>query len=89
MKIDAFINDTVRAHNRTHPDIIISKSCISGRTSYFLYLEDYDIWGIEELFLYRYLYERLSQERIYPIIQLSMIEGVQKIGIAIEVNPLL
>lgn len=87
MHIDAFINDTVRAHNRTNPDIIISKSVIAGRSWYFLYLEGYDIWGIEESFLYRFLYERLSQERIYPTLQLREIKGVKRIGIAFEVNP--
>ena len=87
MIIDAFINDTVKAHNRCHPNIIIYKECIAGRPWYFLYLEDYDIWGIEESFLYRFLYERLSQERIYPNLQLREIEGVQKIGIVIDLYP--
>lgn len=87
MHIDAFINDTVRALSRSHPGIIISKSCIAGRSWYFLYLEGYDIWGLEESFLYRLLYERLSQKRIYPTLQGREINGVQKVGIAFEVNP--
>ena len=86
MNIDAFINETVKAHNRSNPDIIISKSCIAGRSWYFLYARDSNIWSMEEVFLYKFLYERLSQERICPSLQLREIFGKQKIGIAFEVK---
>lgn len=86
MLIDALINDAVRAYNRNHPAIIISKSYIARRSWYFLYLEGYDIWGIEESFLYKFLYERLSKERIYPTLQSREIKGVRRIGIAFEVK---
>lgn len=86
MNIDAFINETVKGHNRINPDIIIAKSCIAGRLWYFLYLEGYDIWGIEEVTLYEYLWDKLSQERISPCIQLREIGGKPKIGIAFEVK---
>lgn len=86
MDIDAFINDAVKAHNRSNPAIIIWTSCIAGRSWYFLYARDSNIWSMEEVFLYKFLYERLSQERIYPSLQLRVIFGKPKIGIAFEVK---
>lgn len=86
MNIDAFINNTVQAHNRTCCDIIISKTCIPGWESYFLYLKDYDIWSIEEWFLYKFIYDRLSQDEIYPYVLIRVIGGKNKIGIAFEVK---
>lgn len=86
MNIDAFINDTVKAHNRSHPDIIISKSWIAGRSWYFLYAKDSNIWSIEELCLFRSLYESLSPEGICPSLLLRDIDGKPKIGIAFEIK---
>lgn len=86
MNIDAFINSAVIAHNCSHPDIVVSKSYILGFAWYFLYLKDFNIWGSEEIFLYRFIYERLSQDRIYPQLLLREVDGEQKIGIAFEVK---
>ena len=86
MNIDAFINETVKGHNLNNPDIIIAKSCIAGRSRYFLYLEGYDIWGIEEVILYEFLWDKLSHELISPSIQLREIEGKPRIGIAFDVK---
>lgn len=86
MNIDAFINETIKAHNRWHVDIVIDKSCIAGYAWYFLYQRGHDIWAWEDVFLYKYLYERLSQVCIYPTLQLREIDGKQKIGIAFEVK---
>ncbi len=86
MSIDAFINETVKAHNRGHLDIVIAKSCIAGYAWYYLYQRDYDIWSWEDVFLYKFLYERLSQDSIYPTLQLREIDGKSKIGIAFEVK---
>lgn len=85
MNIEAFIDATVCAHNRSHPGIIISKSWIAGRAWYFLYAKDSNIWSIRELFLFRSLYEKLSPEGIFPCLLLREIDGEPKIGIAIEV----
>lgn len=86
MNIDAFINDTVKAHNRYHSEIVIAKSCKAGYTRYFLYQRDHDIWSWEDVFLYKYLYEKLSQDGICPALQLREIDGQSKIGIAFEVK---
>ena len=86
MNIDAFIKDTVQAHNRTCSDFIISKTCLPGRSSYFLYLKAFDIWGIEEWFLYKFIYDRLSQDEIFPKVLMREIDGKTKIGIAFEVR---
>lgn len=86
MNIDAFINSTVKAHNCSNPDIVITKSCSSGFEFYFLYMKDYNIWGWEEIYLYRFICEMLSQDRIYPQILLREVNGEQKIGIAFIVK---
>ena len=86
MNIDAFINDTVAAHNRTCCDIIVSKTFLGSWAWYFLYLKDYDIWGIEEWSLYKFIYDRLSQEQIFPNVLMRVIDGKTKIGIAFEVR---
>lgn len=86
MNIEAFINETVKGHNRSHPEIIIAKSYHAGWTWYFLYQGDTNIWGIEDVILYEFLWDKLSQERIYPCLQLREIVGKQKIGIAFEVK---
>ena len=86
MNIDAFINDTVAAHNRTCCDIIISKTYLGSWAYYFLYLKDHDLWGIEELSLYKFMYDRLSLEQIFPNILMREICGKPKIGIAFEVR---
>ena len=86
MNIDAFINETVKAHNRLNVDIVIDKSYRAGYAWYFLYQRDYDIWSWEDIYLYKYLNERLSQERVYPTLRLREIDGKSKIGIAFEVK---
>lgn len=86
MNIDAFINNTVQAHNRTCSDFIISKTCRPGCESYFLYLKNYDIWGIEEWFLYKFIYDKLSQDEIFPKVLMREIGGKTKIGIAFDVK---
>lgn len=86
MNIDAFINDTVAAHNRTCCDIIISKSYLGAFSWYFLYLKDYNVWGIDEWILFKLIYDKLSQDRIYPSVLIREINGKNKIGIAFEVK---
>ena len=86
MNIDKLLNDAVMGHNLTNPDIIIRKSQCDALIWYFLYCKDSNIWDTEECRLYMYLFEKLSQERIFPFICLRKIDGEDKIGIFIDVN---
>lgn len=84
MNVDKLLNDAVRLHNLTNPDIIIRKTHCDSLTFYFLYCQDGNIWYSEECKLFLYLYDKLSQDRIYPFIALSKICGEDKIGIYID-----
>lgn len=84
MNVDKLLNDAVRLHNLTNPDIIIRKTQCDSLTFYFLYCQDGNIWYSEECKLFLYLYDKLSQDRIYPFIALSKICGEDKIGIYID-----
>lgn len=86
MNVDQIINDAVREHNRTNPDLIIGRLRIDTLTFYFLYCADGNIWNKNECRLFLYLYDKLSQVRIYPFIALNKINGEDKIGIFIDVN---
>lgn len=86
MNIDKLLNDAVKVHNLTNPDIIIRKSQCDTLSWYFLYCKDSNIWDTEECRLYMYLFEKLSQERIFPFICLRKVDGEDKIGIFIDVN---
>ena len=84
MNVAKLLNDVVRVHNLTNPDIIISKTQCDTLTFYFLYCEDGNIWNSAECRLFLYLYNELSQDRIYPFIALQKINGEDKIGIFID-----
>ena len=86
MNVDKLLNDAVKVHNLTNPDIIIRKSQCDTLSLYFLYCKDSNIWEAEECRLFMFLDEKLSQERIYPFIGLNKIDGEDKIGIFIDVN---
>lgn len=86
MNIDKLLNDAVMGRNLTRPDIIIRKSQCDALTWYFLYCKDSNIWDPKECRLYLYLYDKLSQERIFPFICLRKVDGVDRIGIFIDVN---
>lgn len=86
MNIDKLLNDAVKVHNLTNPGIIIRKSQCDTLSWYFLYCKDSNIWDTEECRLYMYLFEKLSQERIFPFICLRKVDGEDKIGIFIDVN---
>lgn len=86
MNIDKFINAAVEAHNSNCCDIIISKTYLGSWAWYFLYMKDYDIWGIEEWSMYKFIYDRLSQDQIFPSVLMREIGGKPKIGIAFEVK---
>ena len=85
MNIDKLLNDAVKVHNLTNPDIIIRKSKCDTLSWYFLYCKESNIWGAEECRLFMFLDEKLSQERIYPFICLRKVNGKDKIGIFIGV----
>lgn len=89
MNVDKLLNDAVRLHNLTNPDIIIHKTQCDTLTFYFLYCEEGNIWNSEECRLFLYLYDKLSQDRIYPFIALKKICGVDKIGIFIHATKML
>lgn len=84
MNVVKLLNDAVRVHNLTNPDIIIHKTLCDTLTFYFLYCKDSNIWDSEECRLFLYLYDKLSQDRIYPFIALQKIDGEDKIGIFID-----
>ena len=86
MNVDKIITDAVRERNRTNPDFIIRRSRIDTLTFYFLYCADGNIWSKNECRLFLYLYDKLSQDRIYPFIALNKINGEDKIGIFIDAN---
>lgn len=86
MNADKFIEDAVKDHNETNPDIVIRKIKIDTLTLYFLYLQEYNVWGAKECRLFLFLKEKLNQERIDPFIGLDKIYGEDKIGIFIDVN---
>lgn len=86
MNIDKLMNDAVRVHNLTNPDIIIRKSQCDTLSWYFLYCKDSNIWDAEECCLFLYLKQKLSDERICPFICLRKVDGENKIGIFIDVN---
>lgn len=86
MDIDKLLNDAVKVHNLTNPDIIIHKYQIDNLTFYFLYCQDGNVWYSEECRLFLYLYDKLSQDRIYPCIAIKKIFGEDKLGIFIGAN---
>ena len=86
MNIDKLLNDAVKVHNLTNPDIIIRKSQCDTLSWYFLYCKDSNIWDADECRLFMFLDEKLSKERIYPFICLRKVDGEDKIGIFIDVN---
>ena len=86
MNVDKLLNDAVKVHNLTKPDIIIRKSQCGALLWYFLYCKDRNIWDAEECRLFMFLDEKLSLELIYPCICLRKVDGEDKIGIFIEVN---
>ncbi len=86
MNIEKLLNDAVMGYNLTNPDIIIRISQCDTLTWYFLYRKDSNIWDMNECRLYIYLFEKLSQERIFPFICLRKVDGVDRIGIFIDVN---
>lgn len=86
MNIDKLLNDAVKVHNLTNPDIIIRKSQCGTLSWYFLYCKDSNIWDAEECRLFMFLDEKLSQEQVYPSICLRKVDGEDKIGIFIGVN---
>ena len=86
MNIGKLLNDAVRIHNLTNPDIIIRKSQCGPLSWYFLYCKDSNIWEEEKCKLFMFLVEKLSLERIYPFICLHKVNGEDKIGIFIVVN---
>lgn len=86
MNADQIIEDAVKEHNKTNPDIIIRRIRIDTLTLYFLYLKDFNIWDSKECRLFLYLKEKLGKKRIDPFIGLNKIDGEDKIGIFIDVN---
>lgn len=84
MNVDKLLNDAVRLHNLTNPDFIIHKTLCDSLTFYFLFCKDGNIWNSDECTLFLYLYDKLSQDRIYPFIALQKINGEDKIGIFID-----
>lgn len=86
MNIDKLLNDAVIGHNLTSPEIIIRKSQCDTLSWYFLYCKDSNVWGMKECILYKYLFEKLSVKRIFPFICLRKVDGVDRIGIFIDVN---
>lgn len=84
MNVNKLLNYAVRVHNLTNPDFIIQKTQIDALTFYFLYCEDGNIWNSDECRLFLYLYDKLSQDSIYPFIALQKIDGEDKIGIFID-----
>ena len=86
MNIDKLLNDAVKVHNLTNPDIIIRKSQCGCLSWCFLYCKDSNIWDAEECRLFMFLDEKLSQERIYPVICLRKVDGEDRIGIFIVIN---
>ena len=89
MNADQIIEDAVREHNRTAPDIIIRKIRIDSLTLYFLYLQDFNVWDSKECRLFLYLKQKLGEKKIYPFIALDKINGEDKIGIYIDVHSVL
>ena len=85
MNIDKLLNEAVKVHNLTNPDIIIRKSQCDALSWYFLYYKDSNIWDAGGCRLFMFLDEKLSQERIYPFISLRKVDGEDKIGILIGV----
>lgn len=86
MNADQIIEEAVREHNRTAPDIIIRRNRIGSLTLYFLYLRDFNVWDSKECRMFLYLKQKLGEERIYPFIGLDKINGKNNIGIFIDVN---
>lgn len=86
MNVEKIIHDAISYHNLSNPDIIIHKTKIDNLAFYFLYCQDGNVWYSEECRLFLYLYDKLSQERIYPFICLQKVDGEDKIGIFIDVN---
>ena len=86
MNVDKLLNDAVKVHNLTNPDIIIRKSQCGAILWYFLYCKDSNVWDEGECRLFMFLDEKLSQERIYPFICLRKVDGKDRIGIFIDVN---
>lgn len=84
MNVEKIITDAISYHNRTNPDIIIRKTQMDNLTFYFLYGKDGNIWNTDECRLFLYLYDKLSEDRIYPFISLSKVNGEDKIGIFID-----
>lgn len=86
MNLDEFLNNAVKLHNFTAQDMVIWSSQYDDITLYFLYCKDSNFWGVDECKLFLYLYDKLSQERIYPIICSWFVNGMDKIGIYIVVK---
>lgn len=84
MNVEKLISDAVKGHNLTNPDFIIQKTLCDTLTFYFLFCKDGNIWNSDECRLFLYLYDKLSQDGIYPFICLRKIAGEDKIGIFID-----
>lgn len=84
MNVEKLLSDAVRVHNLTSPDFIIRKTQCDTLTFYFLFCQNGNIWNSDECRLFLYLYDKLSEDRIYPFIALREIDGEDKIGIFID-----
>lgn len=86
MNIDKLLENAVKVHNLTAQDMVIWKSQSEDITMYFLYCKNSNIWDEEECKLFLYLNDKLSQERIYPVIRSRVVDDMDKIGIYIVVK---
>lgn len=86
MNINKLLSNAVKLHNFTAQDMVIWSSQCEDITMYFIYCKDSNIWDKEECKLFLYLYDKLSQERIYPVIRSLVFNGMDKIGIYIVVK---
>lgn len=86
MNIEKIISDAVKGHNLVNPDFIIRKAQFDVFTLYFLYCEVGNIWYSEQCELFLYLYNKLSQVRVYPYICIKKINGEDRLGIFIDVH---
>lgn len=84
MNVEKLLYDAVRGHNLANPAFIIHKIQCDSLTFYFLYCEDGNVWYSDECRLFLYLYDKLSQDRIYPYIAIKKICGEDKLGIFVD-----
>lgn len=86
MSYDKLIEDAIKEHNKTNPDLILRKKQVNTLSLYLIYCEKYNIWDSDECRLFLYLEEKLSETLISPFIALVNIDGKDRICIIVDVH---